>query len=115
MASMRFLFLIFFIEEKEASISTAELIKSLYIGLKFDWRVALLVSLPWLLLVPISRRFSKISSIKKWKYFYSIFFCFLTLFYILDFGYFQYLKTHVNATVFEFIDEIFRSCFCIFL
>ena len=86
---------------------TNTLLKTLYIGFKFDLRLAILVCLPLLV----------VSFLPRWNILTSDFIRYLVrvylavavvavmAFYILDFGHYQYLGVRINSTVLRYADD----------
>ncbi len=81
---------------------TAMLIfKHLGLGLRFDIRLAMAVLLPAMIFInlPLNPAFK----VRMVNFFYTIIFGIITFLYIVDAGYFSYLKTRLNATVIQFL------------
>jgi phosphoglycerol transferase MdoB-like AlkP superfamily enzyme len=84
------------------------LLETLYIGVKFDLRLAILLSLPVFLLTwlprynvytsPAIRRLARI--------YITVALLITLLFYIIDFGHYAYLGTRLNSTVMRFFDDL---------
>ena len=66
-----------------------------FLGFKFDLRLALGLLLPAFLLININKKFV--------TWFYTFLLTTVTAFYIVDAGYFNYLKSRLNATVLQFL------------
>lgn len=84
-----------------------ELWQALYIGMKFDLRVALLTVLPLLLLGWI-RYIHPIETdlgMKLWRAYLLLATLSLSLFYLLDFGHYAYLHTRVDNSVLRFFAD----------
>ena len=80
--------------------------KSLYIGLKFDMRLAIILNLPlmftWIhILNPYDRRAGKIL----WGAYLIIANLIVLLVYILDFGHYAYLSMRLDATALRFLQN----------
>jgi phosphoglycerol transferase MdoB-like AlkP superfamily enzyme len=89
----------------EDAIPYAVLIKSFYIGFKFDLRLTLLIYLPLLLLawakpVNIFR-----TAVGRWLWlgYLIVVNLIVFLFYIVDWGHYEFLETRVDATVLRFL------------
>jgi phosphoglycerol transferase MdoB-like AlkP superfamily enzyme len=67
----------------------------LFLGLRFDLRLALGLLVPAFIFIHFNKRLL--------TYIYSLLFTIVTSFYILDAGYFNYLKARLNATVIQFL------------
>lgn len=88
-------------------LGSSDLLQALYIGLKFDLRIALLVLLPiflvgWLrLLSPLHSRFGA----WLWTLYLTLATVALLLFYATDFGHFAYLATRIDISILRFLDN----------
>ena len=91
--------------EALASASRADLLKALYLGFKFDLRLALLLCLPlallgWIALFdPARRRAARIA----WLAYLAAAQCIVLLLYFVDFGHYDWMRVRLNAT---FIDHL---------
>ena len=86
----------------------ATLFETLYIGVKFDLRLAILLSLPVFLLTWIPRyNVSRSVALRRLARIYIAAALLVTLlFYIIDFGHYAYLGTRLNSTVMRFFDDL---------
>jgi len=86
----------------------ATLYQTLYIGIKFDLRLAILLSLPVFLLTWLPRyNVSTSTTLRKLARVYIAVALLVTLlFYILDFGHYAYLGTRLNSTAMRFFDDL---------
>jgi hypothetical protein len=84
------------------------LFQTLYIGVKFDLRLAILLSLPVFLLTWMPRyNVSSSPALRKLARLYIVIALLITLlFYIIDFGHYAYLGTRLNSTVMRFFDDL---------
>ncbi len=103
----RIFFALLFLESSPDVHLHKDFFKALYLGLKFDLRVAIIMSLPFWFF----HRMPFLSSPKTppplpWTYLYSTVLIFTTLFFIFDLGYYQYLNSRINATVFQFLENL---------
>jgi len=95
--------------------STQDVWTALYIGAKFDARIAVFLSIPLgiVLFIPKVKEY-----IEKARYildsFYGLLFALLTLLYIIDFGYFFYLRQRIDASLIDFLDNASISFSMIF-
>ena len=96
---MRIIFLIIFYNDH---IPPEVLFKSFYLGFKFDLRLTLLINLLTLILgwIPLLRVFKRPSW---WVIYFTLVNSIVVLFYITDFGYFEYLGTRLDATALRFL------------
>ena len=100
---LRFAFFFIFYE----SSSSIDIIKSFWIGIRFDLRLSILTGLPGLL-------FLTIASIKHWKLSYSIFLTnwiyplalyLIIIFYTFDFVTYSYTQQRVDITIFSLLEN----------
>ncbi|TLD90914.1 alkaline phosphatase family protein [Helicobacter sp. MIT 03-1614] len=92
--------------ESLAGFSWAELGKAFYIGVRFDGRIAALMSLPLLicLFTPfISKSFNKVRPFL--VAFYTIVFIFYVLIYIVDFAHYAYLQSRLNFAAIGLLED----------
>lgn len=88
-------------------LSTSMLLQSLFVGLKFDIRLAALTLLPllllgWLpLLNPLRNRFGR----WLWSGYLTLAGAVILLFYFVDFGHYSYLNIRLDSTVLRFADN----------
>ncbi|MFQ6612930.1 MAG: LTA synthase family protein [Fidelibacterota bacterium] len=102
--ALRLGFMVIFRAEM-ASLSRDELWKALFIGLRFDLRLALVIMLPvaTLSLVPFFN-LVKISSLQRLvKFYLKLVIAGVLLFYALDFGYYGYLDRRLEVSVLRFL------------
>ena len=83
------------------------LYQTLYIGVKFDLRLALLLSLPVFLLTWLPRyNVLNTTAVRRLARIYIGAALLITLlFYIIDFGHYSYLGTRMNSTVMRFFED----------
>ena len=84
------------------------LYETLYIGIKFDLRLALILSLPVFLLTWLPR-YNVLTSlaVRKLARLYIVVALLITLlFYIIDFGHYSYLGIRMNSTVLRFFEDL---------
>ncbi len=99
----RFVFLLYFTPDN-TSLFSSPIVKALYIGFKFDARLAALICLPILFLSgipfidPLKNKIGKIV----WTGYLVLTFAAILLIYLFDFGTFDYIKNRINSTVFMF-------------
>lgn len=101
MIIMRLIFIGAFLSQAQ-DFAITDLLKSLYLGTRFDLRVAITLALPLILLAPFIKPYNKSGGRKLWALLYTLVLSFLSLIYFLDFGYYSYLEGRVNATVVNF-------------
>lgn len=101
----RILFYIFFSQLEEAA--TSEIRKAFSLGMRFDLKLAAITFFPLAILVLIvNYRFLQRTFYKKLANFYVICtYITLTLFYLLDFGYYDYLSTRLDASSLRFLSD----------
>jgi len=87
--------------EALANASRADLLRALYLGFKFDLRLALLLGLPlallgWIALFdPARRRAARIA----WLAYLALAQCAVLLAYFVDFGHYAYVRVRLNASL----------------
>src|SRR5258706_7629104 len=88
-------------QEGLANAPSGDLLKSLYLGFKFDLRLALLLCLPLALLGwiapfdPARRRAARIA----WLGALALAHCVVLLLYFVDFGHYAYVRVRLNASL----------------
>ncbi len=88
-------------------LELSEVVKALYLGIKFDFRLSMLVLMPvmFLMLMPkIKIKGTLVFDVISKIYLY-IMAIVLVCFYALDIGHFSYLSERTNASVLRFIDD----------
>ena len=81
-----------------------DILTAFYIGLKFDWRLAMILVLP-IMLVGWIKWFNPVRYLSAkffWHTYLILAFTIVSIIYFLDFGHYSYLKTHINPTVTQF-------------
>ncbi len=89
------------------SVSFGTLIRSLYIGFKFDLRLSLLIILPFILtgwILPFNPFRLRIARIF-WVLYFSALAFIIVLFYIVDFGHFAYLNVRLDSTAISLLED----------
>ncbi len=85
--------------------------RSMWLGVRFDLRIALLVILPLFLLGwvkwlnPFYAKYSKYF----WLSYLTIMFFIVSLFYVVDFGHYSYLGLRLDATALRFLEDFALS------
>ena len=102
----RILFYYLFAELETAT--SLERQTAFWLGLRFDIKLASIAIFPLALLVLIvNRRFFAYKFYRKLSYFYLIItYVVLTLFYITDFGYYDYLSLRLDAASLRFLEDL---------
>ncbi|MBE9567261.1 MAG: sulfatase-like hydrolase/transferase, partial [Proteobacteria bacterium] len=109
-SALRFIFLVKFNNPADP-LSSSDLTRAFYLGMKFDLQASLGTLLPVLLLGwikplhPIYSRFGK----RLWATYVSIAFIAMYLIYITDAGHYAYLQQRLNATALRFLENPFIS------
>lgn len=94
--------------EASADASWSDVLTALYLGLKFDLRLALILCLPlalvgWIpLFHPRRSRFVRVA----WVGYFAVVQCVVFLLYFLDFGHYGYLHVRLNASILEHLTPI---------
>jgi phosphoglycerol transferase MdoB-like AlkP superfamily enzyme len=97
----------FFFTELEA-VNIHEIQQAFLLGIRFDIKLTVLAIFPIaILLFIINYRFFKYRIYKKISVIYStIIYLIITLFYLFDFGYYDYLNTRLDATSLRFFSNL---------
>ena len=95
------LFFLLFFHHDLISGTESLLAKVFYLGLRFDLRLAAALIIPGFIIINLP--FKTTSKIKISNILYTVIFGFIGFLYILDGGYFSYLKSRLNATVLQFL------------
>ncbi|MBQ4132160.1 MAG: sulfatase-like hydrolase/transferase [Desulfovibrionaceae bacterium] len=95
-----------FIADSLAGVSPQDILKALYIGFRFDARIAAGITLPIgiLLTIPCFKRWL-MAHLGLISGFYFFLFLLLILIYMGDFGHYLYLKTRLNAYVLDLLKD----------
>ena len=92
----------------DTTITAAMLLNAFYLGLKFDLKLALLISLP-IFLLGLSWTFNEIKKgiFRQVVLTYLLLAHALILFvYFIDFGHYDYLRLRVDVTVLRFLEDL---------
>ncbi len=108
-AGLFYLFLLrlgfyFYFVPTGAELDNSLLVKSLYIGAKFDLRLLLFIHLPLLLLSAVIgfKPTHNVYALYFWRTYFLIFFTIISISYIVDFAYYAYLGTRLDASILRF-------------
>lgn len=104
MGALRIAFLAAFRDPADAP-ETSALLQSLYLGFKFDLRLALLLNLPFALLsvLPALDPFRRAGARRLWVGYFGVASALLLLLYGIDFGHYGYLEARVDASVLRYL------------
>ncbi|WP_426417403.1 LTA synthase family protein [Aestuariirhabdus sp. LZHN29] len=108
MVALRVIFLMGFSEVGDTvQTSVSDLAKVLYIGIKFDLRLALLLTLPLIVLAYIPWiNLSKVPLLRQLALGYLLLAVSgLLVFYVFDFGHYAYLGVRINSTAIRFLED----------
>lgn len=103
----RIAFLLYFKPENQHLFSKA-ILKSLYIGLKFDARLSALLILPFLILSwlprvnPAKSKFGR----KLWILYFTVLIGIIVFLYCVDFGVYSYVRSRLNATLLNELENL---------
>ncbi|MDD3060954.1 MAG: sulfatase-like hydrolase/transferase, partial [Sulfurimonas sp.] len=103
---MRFAFYIVF-NDPESPLIFADFIKSMWLGLRFDLRMEVLMVLPLFLLGGIKwfTPFKFKAARFVWLGYLSLVFSVFVAFYVFDFGHYAYLNTRLDFTALRFLEN----------
>lgn len=107
---MRLVFVCYFYPAED-SFTINDLIKAIYLGLKFDLRVSLIFCLPYFIfsLIPKFNPVKNNKSLPYWTALYCLLLSLLLQVYLQDFAYYDYLKDRLNATILQFTENLYIS------
>src|SRR5262245_798077 len=93
--------------ETLANASWADLGKAVSIGLRFDLKLALLISLPlavagWIPLLHPARRAARVA----WIAYFAAALCVALFLYFVDFGFYSYVRVRLNASLIEHLTPV---------
>lgn len=102
----RMIFYTFFSQLDEAQ--TIEIQKAFWLGVRFDIKISVIAFFPLAsLILIVNYRFFKNKAYKKIAVLYLVLvYLVLTLFYLFDFGYYDYLNIRLDASSLRFLDDI---------
>lgn len=100
---LRILFFIMFFEENSSLV----LLKSMWYGIRFDLRLAILISLPLsvLCILPIIKYWKFSYTIFLSKYIYPIIITLIVFFYVFDFANYSYTQQRIDITIFSLMEN----------
>ncbi len=96
-----------FFEESADPLTTPLLLHALYVGLKFDVRLALVILLPLLTFAwikPVDPFHSRLGQ-RLWTGYLTLMAFLLTLTYLFDFGHFAYLHVRLNSAAVQLLED----------
>ena len=101
-AGLRLIFWASF-HEATAGAAWADVLKALYLGFKFDLRLALLLGLPLALLgwIPLFNPARRSAARFAWLGYFALTQSVVLLLYFVDFGHYAYVRTRINAGLAE--------------
>ena len=104
MGALRLAFLAVF-QSPADELETSALLQSLYLGFKFDLRLALLLNLPFALLmhIPALDPFRRPRARRLWVGYFGVAGALLGILYGVDFGHYGYLEARVDASVLRYL------------
>lgn len=107
-AGFYFLFrLVFHIifHEEAGQATLSDILQSLLTGLRFDFRLAASISLPFLIFISFRETFVN-KHLKFWLFFFNIAYFIFFAFYAVDIGYYAYLHSRLNITALQLLNNI---------
>ena len=104
---MRIAFYIAF-NDPESPLIMADFIKSMWLGMRFDIRMGVLMLLPLFFLGGIKwfSPFNYKSARYVWLAYLSAIFSAYVMFYVFDFGHYAYLNTRLDFTAMRFVENM---------
>ena len=98
----RIVFLIFF-KENISDANSGLILHNLWLGVRFDARLSMALLLPAMIFInlPLNPAFK----VRLMNYIYSVLFSIICFLYVIDIGYFSYLKSRLNATIISFLKD----------
>lgn len=96
----RLIFLAYF-QDNITGSNSGLVLENLWLGFRFDLRLAMAMLIPAMIFIniPLNPAFK----VRFMNWLYSAFFIIITFLYVVDAGYFSYLKSRLNATVIQFL------------
>jgi phosphoglycerol transferase MdoB-like AlkP superfamily enzyme len=96
----RIIFLVYF-KDNITPGTSGLILQNLWLGVRFDLRLAMALLLPAMIFInfPLNPAFK----VRMMNWIYSIIFSLIGFLYVLDGGYFGYLKSRLNATILQFL------------
>jgi len=94
--------------EDSASASWTDILKALYLGFKFDLRLALLLGLPLALLgwIPIFNPARRSAARIAWLGYLALAQCVVLFLYFVDFGHYSYVRARLNASLADHLTPV---------
>ena len=104
---MRIAFYVVF-NDPESPLIMADLIKSMWLGMRFDLRMVVLMLLPLFFLGGVKwiSPFNYKSARYAWLAYLSTLFSVYVMFYVFDFGHYAYLNTRLDFTAMRFVENM---------
>ncbi|MFL6648212.1 MAG: LTA synthase family protein [Sulfurifustaceae bacterium] len=105
--ALRLVFLLVF-HTLASSASSGELQRALYVGLKLDVRLALLISVPYLVLIaiPALNPMRRTMARRGWLLYFAVVEALVLLLYAVDVGHYDYVRARLNASVLEHLRPV---------
>jgi phosphoglycerol transferase MdoB-like AlkP superfamily enzyme len=106
-ATLRIIFWVSF-HEVSAGAAWADVLKALYLGFKFDLRLALLLGLPLALLgwIPLFDPARRSAARFAWLGYLALTQCVVLLLYFVDFGHYAYVRARLNASLADHLTPV---------
>jgi phosphoglycerol transferase MdoB-like AlkP superfamily enzyme len=103
-----FRLIFYFFALDTSDFDTSEIKNAIFLGTRFDLKLAALVVFPIgiLILILNNRFFTKPLFKKIALYYWVIFYVLITIFYLFDFGFYNYLNTRIDATALRFTTNL---------
>jgi hypothetical protein len=104
----RGIFYLFFAQlDANSSLASPEIQKAILLGIRFDLKLAIITLFPFIIFVLITnyRFFERIILKRIASIYLLVSYLVLTLFYLFDFGYYEYLSIRIDASSLRFLDN----------
>lgn len=93
--------------DANAPLSTRDFFQAMWLGLRFDFRIALTMILPLFFLgwIKMLNPFHSKIFHRVWQSYLAFVFSLIAMFYIVDFGHYAYLNSRLNFTATRFLED----------
>lgn len=97
------LFFLWYFNDNVLEGTYYQIAQNLFLGSRFDLRLSLILLIPAIMIInfPLNPAFK----VRFVNFIYTLLFGLITFLYIIDVGYFSYLKSRLNATILHFLND----------